>query len=59
MWLANDEITDEKLNYASASEVKKCYHYMYFVSTYLGKTGFSNYAAIQTKYRNRLNAAQD
>uniref|UniRef100_K7EX73 HAT C-terminal dimerisation domain-containing protein n=1 Tax=Pelodiscus sinensis TaxID=13735 RepID=K7EX73_PELSI len=30
-----------------------------FASTYLCKTGFSNYAAMKTKYRNRLNAAPD
>uniref|UniRef100_K7G4R7 DUF4371 domain-containing protein n=1 Tax=Pelodiscus sinensis TaxID=13735 RepID=K7G4R7_PELSI len=30
-----------------------------FASTYLCETGFSNYAAMKTKYRNRLNAAPD
>jgi hypothetical protein len=30
-----------------------------FASTYLCETGFSNYAATKTKYRNRLNAASD
>uniref|UniRef100_K7FP96 DUF4371 domain-containing protein n=1 Tax=Pelodiscus sinensis TaxID=13735 RepID=K7FP96_PELSI len=30
-----------------------------FVSTYLCETGFSNYAAMKTKYKNRLNAVPD
>jgi hypothetical protein len=30
-----------------------------FASTYLCKTGFLNYAATKTKYRNRLNVASD